>query len=248
MSQWEKVYGVYVVEVLLCYYLKWVKQLWLVEGWYDLWVQVFIELVVGFCILVGQCDWCEFDEWVEGVYQGVVVEVSFSQVWGENMFEELFEWSEGVLLLLVLDGVIDLYNFGVCLCIVDVVGVQVVIVFKDKFVIFNVIVCKVVCGVVEVILLVVVINFVCILEKFQQCGLWVVGIVGEVDKIFYQFDFKGLIVLVMGVEGKGMCWLICEYCDFFVRLLMVGSVSSLNVLVVIGVCLFEIFCQCILLE
>lgn len=52
----------------------------------------------------------------------------------------------------MLDGIIDFYNLGVCLCIVDGVGVYVVVVFKDKLVSFNGIVWKVVCGVVEVIL------------------------------------------------------------------------------------------------
>lgn len=60
----------------------------------------------------------------------------------------------------MLDGVIDLYNFGVCLWNVDVVGVVVVIVLKDRLVLMIVIVSKVVCGVVEIVLLVCVINLV----------------------------------------------------------------------------------------
>lgn len=52
----------------------------------------------------------------------------------------------------------------------------------------------------------------------------------------------GCLVLVMGVEGEGMCCLICEYCDELISILMVGSVFFLNVLVVIGICLFEVVC------
>lgn len=72
--------------------------------------------------------------------------------------------------------------------------------------------------------------------------MWIVGIVGEIDKILYDIDLKGFMVFVMGVEGKGMCRLMKEICDELVKLFMVGSVSSLNVLVVIGVCLYEIVC------
>ena len=43
----------------------------------------------------------------------------------------------------------------------------------------------------------------------------------------------------MGGEGKGMRRLTREHCDFLVRLPMGGSVSSLNVSVATGVCLFE---------
>lgn len=46
----------------------------------------------------------------------------------------------------------------------------------------------------------------------------------------------------MGVEGDGMCCLMCEICDDLIKILMVGSVLSLNVFVVCGVCLFEVVC------
>lgn len=96
MSQWEKVYGVHAVEALLRHHPKRVKQLWLAEGRHDPRVQVLTELAAGFRIPVGQRDRRELDEWAEGVHQGVVAEVSPSQVWGENMLEELLERSEGV--------------------------------------------------------------------------------------------------------------------------------------------------------
>ncbi len=43
----------------------------------------------------------------------------------------------------------------------------------------------------------------------------------------------------MGAEGKGMRRLTREHCDYLVNLPMAGSVSSLNVSVATGVCLFE---------
>lgn len=39
-----------------------------------------------------------------------------------------------------------------------------------------------------------------------------------------------MLVIVMGVEGDGMCRLICEICDDLIKILMLGSVLSLNVL------------------
>ncbi|MHA5862840.1 RNA methyltransferase substrate-binding domain-containing protein, partial [Pseudomonas aeruginosa] len=132
MSQWEKVYGVHAVEALLRHHPKRVKQLWLAEGRHDPRVQVLTELAAGFRIPVGQRDRRELDEWAEGVHQGVVAEVSPSQVWGENMLEELLERSEGVPLLLALDGVTDPHNLGACLRTADAAGVQAVIVPKDK--------------------------------------------------------------------------------------------------------------------
>ena len=43
----------------------------------------------------------------------------------------------------------------------------------------------------------------------------------------------------MGAEGPGMRRLTTEACDFLVKLPMAGDVSSLNVSVATGICLFE---------
>jgi 23S rRNA (guanosine2251-2'-O)-methyltransferase len=48
---------------------------------------------------------------------------------------------------------------------------------------------------------------------------------------------------VMGAEGKGMRRLTKETCDELVKLPMAGSVTSLNVSVATGVCLYEIVRQ-----
>ena len=51
------------------------------------------------------------------------------------------------------------------------------------------------------------------------------------------------LALVMGAEGTGLRRLTREHCDFLIRLPMAGSVSSLNVSVAAGVCLFEVVRQ-----
>uniref|UniRef100_UPI002FC5BD05 RNA methyltransferase substrate-binding domain-containing protein n=1 Tax=Devosia sp. TaxID=1871048 RepID=UPI002FC5BD05 len=110
MSQLEKIYGVHAVEALLRHHPKRVKQVWLAEGRSDPRVQVLLELAGQARVAVGQCERREMDAWVEGVHQGVVAEVSPSQVWGEAMLEELLDRAEGPPLLLVLDGVTDPHN------------------------------------------------------------------------------------------------------------------------------------------
>lgn len=239
MSQLEQVYGVHAVEALLRHHPRRVKQLWLAEGRQDPRVQVLVELATQQRISVGQRERRELDEWVEGVHQGVVAEVSPSQVWGEAMLEELLDRHEGVPLLLVLDGVTDPHNLGACLRTADAAGALAVVVPKDKSATLNATVRKVACGAAEVMPLVAVTNLARTLEKLQKRGLWVVGTAGEADQEIYQQDLRGPLVLVMGAEGKGMRRLTREHCDFLVKLPMAGSVSSLNVSVAAGVCLFE---------
>ncbi|GGU60417.1 23S rRNA (guanosine(2251)-2'-O)-methyltransferase RlmB [Pseudomonas defluvii] len=239
MSQLEKIYGVHAVEALLRHHPKRVKQIWLSEGRSEPRIQALLELAGQNRVAVGQAERRELDAWVEGVHQGVVAEVSPSQVWGENMLEELLERTEGSPLILVLDGVTDPHNLGACLRTADAAGATAVIVPKDKSATLTPVVRKVACGAAEVIPLIAVTNLARTLEKLQQRGLWVVGTAGEAEQELYQQDMTGPIVLIMGAEGKGMRRLTREHCDFLVKLPMAGSVSSLNVSVATGVCLFE---------
>ncbi|MCU1723597.1 MULTISPECIES: 23S rRNA (guanosine(2251)-2'-O)-methyltransferase RlmB [unclassified Pseudomonas] len=239
MSQLEKIYGVHAVEALLRHHPKRVKQIWLSEGRSEPRVQALLALAADNRVAVGQAERRELDAWVEGVHQGVVAEVSPSQVWGEAMLEELLERTETVPLLLVLDGVTDPHNLGACLRTADAAGALAVIVPKDKSATLTAAVRKVACGAAEVMPLVAVTNLARTLEKLQQRGLWVVGTAGEAEQELYQQDMTGPTVLVMGAEGKGMRRLTREHCDFLVKLPMAGSVSSLNVSVATGVCLFE---------
>ncbi|UZE18552.1 23S rRNA (guanosine(2251)-2'-O)-methyltransferase RlmB [Pseudomonas sp. B21-054] len=239
MSQLEKIYGVHAVEALLRHHPKRVKQIWLAEGRSDPRVQTLIELASESRVAVGQAERREMDAWVEGVHQGVVAEVSPSQVWGEAMLDELLDRTEGAPLLLVLDGVTDPHNLGACLRSADAAGALAVIVPKDKSATLTPVVRKVACGAAEVIPLVAVTNLARTLEKLQQRGLWVVGTAGEAEVSIYDQDLTGPTILIMGAEGKGMRRLTREHCDYLVKLPMAGSVSSLNVSVATGVCLFE---------
>ncbi|PNA15998.1 23S rRNA (guanosine(2251)-2'-O)-methyltransferase RlmB [Pseudomonas sp. GW456-11-11-14-LB1] len=239
MSQLEKIYGVHAVEALLRHHPKRVKQIWLAEGRSDPRVQTLIELASENRVAVGQAERRELDAWVEGVHQGVVAEVSPSQVWGEAMLDELLDRTEGAPLLLVLDGVTDPHNLGACLRSADAAGALAVIVPKDKSATLTPTVRKVACGAAEVIPLVAVTNLARTLEKLKQRGLWVVGTAGEAEQDLYQQDLTGPTILIMGAEGSGMRRLTRDLCDYLVRLPMAGSVSSLNVSVATGVCLLE---------
>jgi 23S rRNA (guanosine2251-2'-O)-methyltransferase len=77
------------------------------------------------------------------------------------------------------------------------------------------------------------------LDQLKERGVWLVGTAGEASQTVYEVDLVGPVALVLGAEGKGMRRLTRERCDFLVHIPMLGSVSSLNVSVASGVCLFE---------
>jgi 23S rRNA (guanosine2251-2'-O)-methyltransferase len=77
------------------------------------------------------------------------------------------------------------------------------------------------------------------LQQLQQAGVWIFGAAGEAQQDIYQSDLKGPMALVMGAEGPGLRRLTRENCDHLIKIPMAGEVSSLNVSVATGVCLFE---------
>lgn len=77
----------------------------------------------------------------------------------------------------------------------------------------------------------------------ERHNVWIVGTAGEAESGIYEAKLTGSIALVMGAEGDGMRRLTREHCDQLISIPMAGSVSSLNVSVATGVCLFEIVRQ-----
>lgn len=142
-------------------------------------------------------------------------------------------------LLLVLDGITDPHNFGACLRVADGAGVDAVVIPKDRSASINATVSKVSSGASEVMPVITVTNLVRSMKEMQEAGVWLVGTDDEAEKSIYDLDLTGPIAIVMGAEGEGMRRLTRETCDELVRIPMQGVVSSLNVSVASGVCLYE---------
>ncbi len=171
-------------------------------------------------------------------HQGIMARVKPAKQLNENDLDDILAKHESPLLL-VLDGVTDPHNLGACLRNADAAGVAAVIVPKDKSANITATVSKVACGAAETVPLVRVTNLARTMRALQEQGIWFVGTAGEATQDIYQAKLTGSLAIVMGAEGDGMRRLTRETCDGLIKIPMAGSVSSLNVSVASGVCLFE---------
>ncbi|MGD8111481.1 23S rRNA (guanosine(2251)-2'-O)-methyltransferase RlmB [Vibrio sp. TRT 17S01] len=171
-------------------------------------------------------------------HQGVIARVKPAKQLNENDLDDILAQHETPLLL-VLDGVTDPHNLGACLRNADAAGVAAVIVPKDKSAAMNATVSKVACGAAETVPLVRVTNLARTMRALQEQGIWFVGTAGEATHDIYQAKLTGPLAVVMGAEGDGMRRLTRETCDDLIKIPMAGTVSSLNVSVASGICLFE---------
>lgn len=182
----------------------------------------------------------EMDRLVAGNHQGVAALAELGgAIHDEHFLLSLLDRLQRPPLLLVLDGVTDPHNLGACLRTADAAGVDAVIAPKDGSVGVTATVRKVASGAADAVPFVVVTNLARTLRQLQQRGLWVVGAAGEAQGLVYQADLQGPLVLVLGAEDKGLRQLTREHCDSLVKVPMQGVVTSLNVAVAAGVCLFE---------
>lgn len=174
-------------------------------------------------------------------HQGVAARVEpVAQV---HSLDELLEQLEadGVAnpLLLVLDGVTDPHNLGACLRVADGAGAHAVIAPKDHAVGLNATVAKVASGAAETVPYFMVTNLARTLNELKERNIWIIGTSDDAPRTLYQVDLKGPTALVLGAEGDGMRQLTRKTCDELIGIPMMGAVSSLNVSVASGVCLYE---------
>ena len=170
-------------------------------------------------------------------HQGVVAEIRPSKS-GAVSLEDILE-KESVLLL-VLDEVQDPHNIGACLRTADAIGVDAVIVSKNRSPALTPVIRNVASGAAETVPYIMVSNLARALEQIKQSNVWVIGTSGDCEQTIYTTKANQRLALVMGSEGKGMRRLTREACDELVSIPMQGSVESLNISVATAVCLYEI--------
>ncbi len=171
-------------------------------------------------------------------HQGLIARVKQGRQYNENDLDAILEGKDNPLLL-VLDGVTDPHNLGACLRNADAAGACAIIVPKDRSAPLSATVRKVAVGAAEIVPLVRVTNLARTMRALQEKGVWFVGTAGEATHDIYQSKMTGPLAIVMGAEGDGMRRLTRETCDELISIPMAGSVSSLNVSVASGICLFE---------
>jgi len=237
----QRVFGLHAVGSLLQRDPTRVSVLLVQEGRRDARVEEVLALASRAGVPVRRVARSELDERVPGVsHQGVVAEsgAAAAGLTEQGLPDFLAALGEPPFLL-VLDGVQDPHNLGACLRSADAAGVHAVIVPRDRAAPLNGAARKVACGAADAVPLVRVTNLARTLRGLRDAGIWIYGAAGDAPQTLYEADLSGPLALVLGGEGKGLRRLTREHCDGLIAIPMAGSVSSLNVSVAAGICLFE---------
>jgi 23S rRNA (guanosine2251-2'-O)-methyltransferase len=183
----------------------------------------------------------------ESRHQGIVAEIRRNTLLDEaglrSLVETRLQDESGSLTLLMLDGIQDPHNLGACMRTADAAGVAAVIVPRHGAAALGPTVSKVAAGAAEQLPFASVGNLGRVLGWLADYGVLAVGTSDQASRSLYELDLRPPLVLVMGREETGLSKGLAARCNELVRLPMHGAVSSLNVSVATGICLYEILRQ-----
>ncbi|GAL14170.1 23S rRNA (guanosine-2'-O-) -methyltransferase rlmB [Vibrio astriarenae] len=235
----EFIYGIHAVKAVLAREPERLIEAFVLKGRQDDRLMPILNELQVCGVSIQQMTRKTLDDKARGAnHQGIMARVKPAKQLNENDLDAILASQEQPLLL-ILDGVTDPHNLGACLRNADAAGVAAVIVPKDKSAPMTATVSKVACGAAETVPLVRVTNLARTMRALQEQGVWIAGTAGEAKHDIYQAKLTGPLAIVMGAEGDGMRRLTRETCDDLIKIPMAGSVSSLNVSVASGICLFE---------
>lgn len=179
------------------------------------------------------------EQFPRDTHQGFAAEISEIHYLEQDL-PLLLEALDKPALFLILDGIQDPHNLGACLRSANAFDVTAVIFPKDRAVGVTPVVHKVACGAATATPLISVTNLARVLRWLKEQGVWLVGTSDRAEMMISEVDLSGPIGLILGGEEKGMRRLTEENCDFIAKIPIGGVVSSLNVSVATGICLYEI--------
>lgn len=181
----------------------------------------------------------KLNQFTDKNHQGVIAFLSpidFCRI--EDLVPTLFEEGKTPLLM-VLDGITDVRNFGAiarsCAC----AGVDAIVIASRSGVAINGDAVKTSAGALHSLP-------VCKVENMQDClrflrdsGLSVLAATEHTETNYTAADMTGPLAIVMGSEEHGIYEENLKLCDQKVRIPMTGTIESLNVSVAAGVMIYE---------
>ena len=242
MAKPEYFYGVHSVESLLELEPERVLTLFTLKGRDDQRLKRVLELAEPFGISVQQTGRDRLEK-MAGLpfHQGVVAAVRPNPVFNEKDLEALLKQSPNCLLL-GLDQVTDPHNLGACIRTAAAMGVEAVIVPRDRSASLTPTARKVAAGGAEKVKFIQVTNLARTLAQIKdEFNVRVVGtMLDEKALPLQEFDFTGTAVcVVMGAEDTGLRPITQSQCDQTVYIPTAGNLQSLNVSVATGMALYE---------
>ncbi len=172
-------------------------------------------------------------------HQGVVAyltEITYYNV--EELLSRVFEKGK-IPLVLIVDRVTDVRNFGAIARSAECAGVNFIIIPSRGSAQINGDAIKTSAGALHRIKVCREDNLKSVIEYLKESGLQIVACHEKTESLFFEADFTKPTAIIMGSEENGISGEYLKRSDIQVKIPMPGKIASLNVSVATGIVLFE---------
>lgn len=172
-------------------------------------------------------------------HQGVIAFISpitYQKI--EDIIPAIFEKGE-VPLILMLDGITDVRNFGAIVRTAECSGVHAIVVAKKGSAQVNPDAVKTSAGALYKVPICRHDNLLHILRFLKDSGLQIVSCTEKTEDLIYKPDYTAPTAIIMGAEDEGISFDLIRNSDYLTKIPMMGTVESLNVSVSAGIILYE---------
>lgn len=167
----------------------------------------------------------ELDKKVEGLHQGIVMEIDDVKTYSYDEIIPNVKKENPVIVM--LDHLEDPHNFGAIIRTSEALGVDAIIIPTDRSVKVNSTVVKTSVGAIEYIPIIRVVNLNDTIRKLKDDGYWIIAT--DMDGEDYtKIDYNMPVCIVIGNEGKGISRMVSENSDIIASIPMKGKINSLN--------------------
>lgn len=153
-------------------------------------------------------------------------------------------YDEGINpLVVVLDGVTDVRNFGAIARTCECAGVNCIVIPERNSVSVNADAVKTSAGALNYLPVCRLRNLVKAVQYLRDSGFKVMGASEKTDLNYTKADFTGPVAIVLGAEDTGISTDVLKLCDTLVAIPEFGQINSLNVSVAGGIMIYEVVRQ-----
>ncbi len=176
-------------------------------------------------------------------HQGVIAwlsQITYSDV--TSLLPMVFEAGEDPLIL-ILDGVSDVRNFGAIARTAECAGVHAIVIPASGSAAINADAIKTSAGALHRIPVCRHKDLAGVARFLRESGLRIFAATEKAEEGLYRTDMTGPVAVIMGSEERGVSNALLKDADGWVSIPMKGKISSLNVSVAAGIMLFEVIRQ-----
>ena len=156
----------------------------------------------------------------------------------EDVVPSLYEQGKNPLIL-VLDRITDVRNFGAISRTAECAGVDAIIIPEQNAAAINADAIKTSAGALHKITVCRTWNLKLALQFMKESGIQLVGCTEKTQDMMYKPDYTPPTAIILGSEEDGVSPEFLKMCDARAKIPLAGKIASLNVSVATGVILYE---------